>query len=61
MAHELSETVKRGSRWFNITTVGSGKGRILGNKKGYKTMKIAVGAAKKRSLRQGLTAKVRRK
>ena len=37
MAHEKSETVKIGNRWFNRTTVGSDKGRILGRKDGFAT------------------------
>lgn len=49
MAHEKSETVKRGSRWFNIDTVGKDKGRVLGNQKGFATSQEAVSAAKKRS------------
>ena len=49
MAHEKSETVKIGNRWFNRTTVGSDKGRILGRKDGFATMEDAVRAAKKRS------------
>ena len=49
MAHEKSETVKIGNRWFNRDTVGADKGRILGNKSGFTTMKEAVSAAKRRS------------
>ena len=29
MAHEMSETVKRGDQWFVIDTVGKNKGKIL--------------------------------
>ncbi len=49
MAHERSETIKIGRRWFNRDTVGVDKGRILGNERGFSTMKEAVTAAKKRS------------
>ena len=51
MAHEKSETVKIGSRFFNRDTVGKDKGRILGNQKGFATMREAVSAAEKRSKR----------
>jgi len=53
MAHEKSETVLRhtkdGPRWFNLDTVGSDAGTILGNRNGYPTMETAVSAAKRRS------------
>ncbi len=49
MSHEQSETVKINRRWYNLDTVGADKGRILGNKKGFATVKGAVAAAKKRS------------
>ncbi len=49
MAHEKSETVKIGKRWFNRDTVGPDKGRVLGNKAGFSTMKEAEGAAERRS------------
>jgi hypothetical protein len=53
MAHEKSATVKKGTRWFNIDTVGKDKGRILGSQKGFQTMKKAVQAAEARSPRFG--------
>jgi hypothetical protein len=50
MSHEMSETIKgKDGRWYNVDTVGKDKGRVLGNKKGYSTVKEAVDAAKKRS------------
>ena len=52
MAHERSETVKIGKRWFNRDTV-TDKGRILGSQKGFKTQREAVSAAKARSRRFG--------
>ena len=53
MAHEKSETVKIGKRWFNRDTVGKDKGRILGSRSGFATAKEAVSAAKARSKRFG--------
>ncbi len=47
MSHEKSETVKIGKRWFNRDLRGAR--RILGNKKGYATMKEAITAAERRS------------
>ncbi len=61
MAHEVSETVKIGKRWFNRDTVGKNKGAILGNKKGFDTMRKAVIAADKRSQRADIRRKQRRK
>ena len=51
--HEKSETVQKGKRWYNLDTVGLDKGRILGSKKGYATMKEAVSAAERRSIKYG--------
>ncbi len=52
MAHENSETFKKGSRWYNRATVGTAK-RLLGNpsqrKNGFASEKAAVSAAKQRS------------
>ncbi len=48
MAHENSETVKIGKRWFNRATTGTAK-RILGPKGGFSTRQEAVSAAKQRS------------
>ena len=61
MAHEKSETIQKGKRWYNLDTVGLDKGRVLGSKKGYSTMEEAVDAAKRRSKRYGKLTQRRNK
>ncbi len=60
MPHEKSETVKRGSRWYNVDTVGKDKGRILGSPGGFTTQKKASAAAEARSRRFGTVKSPRR-
>lgn len=53
MGHERSVTrqKKRGGKWYNFDTSGGDAGKVLGNKKGYKTRREAENAARKRSKR----------